>query len=103
MPARTSRPEINLTPACKVKYTECYLPSVFATKTGFPVPFLRKFAVASITAPGFGTPTPMVALTATFECDPPSRLYFPDRFEHTGFEVVFRPKVLAVGWRLLGN
>ena len=67
------------------------------------MPFLRKFCVASALAPGNFAPTPMVALTATFECDPPSRLYFPDKFEHTGLEVVFRPKVLAVGARLAGN
>ena len=76
------------------------LPFILGTRTGFPVPFLRKPSVLGIAAP---LGAPMVAPLAMWEWEPPSRLYFPERLAHWGLEVVPKPKVEAVGWSLPGN
>lgn len=63
------------------------------------MPFLRKVEVSGFMAP---LGAPMVAPGAWWWCWPPSRLNLPERLEHTGLLVVFRPKVEAVGARLEG-
>ena len=61
-----------------------------------PVFFFLKVVVSGFAAPlGW----PKVAPGACREWEPPSRLNLPAMFEHVFFEVVFKPKVEAVGSR----
>jgi len=85
---------------CLGAWPRSYLPiSVFSTRMGLPVVFLVKVAASGLAVPL--TP-PKVAEGAYLECEPPSRLNLPERLEHTGFEVVLRPKVDAVGSKSAG-
>jgi len=60
--------------------------------------------LVKVVASGFAVPLtpPKVAEGAYLECEPPSKLNLPERLEHTGFEVVLRPKVDAVGSKSAG-
>ena len=67
--------------------------------TGLPVPFFLKLVTSGLKVP---FAAPMVPPAAWWECAPPSKLYLPERFAQTGLDVVFSPKVEAVGARLGG-
>lgn len=71
-----------------------HLLSFLLIRIGFPVFLCLKLLVSGLEAP---LRVPKIAFSAWCECEPPSRLNLPARFEQTGLDVVFSPKVDAVG------